>query len=148
MSKRHTYQSYTSPRLRYALCDPDGLPFMVAHNPALCLGWYVDMRGGLILDGVNEQWWYESMLNRKVRGRSWTIRHITTTVLVGDVLGDIKQFRRYQREEEKQDRNDETTRTKKGKGGQAAEPKREGGPPSRRKTKAKARTARRRAAAT
>lgn len=86
---RQTYTTHTSARLKFALCDPDGRPIVIAHNPGLCLGQYVIMRGGLVLDDDTEESYFASLLRRK-----YTIRHIETTVMLGNEIVDIKELRR------------------------------------------------------
>jgi hypothetical protein len=109
VNKRH--QTHTSPRLRYALCDPDGVPFVIAHTPELCFEQYVDMRGGMILDKTTEEAYFKSMLHRK-----WELRHIETNVTVGSQIVTLKEYRRLQRAEDKKDRNNAKACTQKEKG--------------------------------
>lgn len=111
---------YTSPRLRFALCDPAGVPFMVAHSPGLCLGWYVDMRGGIILDKDSEEAYFDSMRRRK-----WSVRNIETKVEVFSEIGNVRELRRHDNAERRQSRRDsaKTKPTKKTREGQTRDPK-------------------------
>lgn len=73
-------KTYTSKRLRFALCDPQGCPHLIAHSFDLCLGQYVNMRKGIILGEESRRQYFEVMLKRK-----WSIRHATISCTVGPV---------------------------------------------------------------
>jgi hypothetical protein len=90
------FREHESPRLRFALCDPDGVPFYIGERPALCLGQYVDMRGGVILDDPSQEEYFNSMIRR-----GWTLRHIETIVTVRQAIVSVKELRRIEHEEDK-----------------------------------------------
>lgn len=81
---RHTFRTYTSKRLVYALCKPTGRPHCVADSFEQALGEYVDMRKGVILDDKTQLAWFE-----KLKGKGWTIRHIETKVTLGQEIREI-----------------------------------------------------------
>ena len=77
---------HTSTRLRYALCDADGRPALIAHDPALCLQWFADM--GDLLE-YSEPRQFDVMVRA-----GWSIRHIETTVLTGKSIENFASYRK------------------------------------------------------
>lgn len=87
--KRAKYDSaklHTSTRLRYALCDADGKPALIAHDPELCLAWFASMRGHV---KFSESEQFGAMVRA-----GWSIRHIETTVLTGKSIEAFADYRK------------------------------------------------------
>jgi hypothetical protein len=111
MAARERLNTYSSKVLRFALCDPRGLPVFVASSINRALSEYVDMRGGILLNDDDAQRWWSSLQRSK-----WTIRNAHIECSVGAAIKELPNGKDKTKHVQKEGREHSTPTSK----GQAA----------------------------